>query len=46
VAISQTVAEIWRYFDFSAVRHLGFVKRMLRALTKGILVVFITAKFG
>ena len=30
--IGQTVAEIWRFFDFSkmaAVCHLGFVMRML-----------------
>jgi len=32
VTISQTVVEIWRFFDFSkmaAVRHLGFVMRTL-----------------
>jgi len=32
VAIGQTVAEIWRFFDFSkmaAFRHLGFVTRVL-----------------
>jgi len=31
-AIGQTVAEIWRFFDFgnmAAVRHLGFVMSML-----------------
>jgi len=31
VATRQTVAEIWRHFDFSkmtAVRHLGFVMRV------------------
>jgi len=31
VAVGQTVAEIWRLFDFSkmaAVRHLGFGMRM------------------
>jgi len=31
VTIGQTIAEIWRYFDFSkmaAVRHLGFVLRV------------------
>jgi len=31
VAIGQTFAEMWRFFDFSkmaAVRHLGFVMRM------------------
>jgi len=39
VAISQPVAEIWRFFDFSkmaAVRHLGFVMRIFRPPAKGI----------
>jgi len=39
VAICQTVAEIWRFFDFSkmaAVHHLGFVTRMLKPPTEGI----------
>ena len=39
VAIAQTVAEIWRFFDFCkmvAVRHFGFVMRMFGAPTKGI----------
>jgi len=39
VAISQTVAEIWRFFDFSstaAVRHLGFVMRVFAPPTTGI----------
>jgi len=34
VAIGQTIAEIWQFFDFSkmaAVRHLEFVMRMRRA---------------
>ena len=38
-AIGQTVAEIWRFFDFykmAAVRHLVFVMRMFGPHTKGI----------
>jgi len=38
-SISQMVAEIWRYFDFSkmaAVRHLGFVMSVFGSPTKGI----------
>ena len=35
MAISQVVAELWRFFDFkdAAVRHLGFLK--VRILTAG-----------
>jgi len=39
VAISQIVAEMWRFFDFSnmaAFRHLGFVMRVFGPPTKGI----------
>jgi len=40
MAIGQTIAEIWRFFDFfsnmAAVRHLGFVVRLLGPSTKGI----------
>ena len=39
VTIGQTVADIWRFFDFSkmaAVHHLGFVMSMFRPPTKGI----------
>ena len=39
VAIGQTVAEIWRLFDFSkiaTVRHLGSVMRVFAPATKGI----------
>ena len=38
VKIAQTAAEIWRFFDFSkmaAVRHLGFLMRVLGPPTKG-----------
>jgi len=48
VAVGQTVAEIWRFFNFSkmgAVRHLGFVMRVF-VPPRGHLVVFITANFG
>ena len=39
VAIGPTVADIWRFFDFSkmaAVRHLGFVMCVFGPPTKGI----------
>jgi len=39
VAIGPTVAEIWRFFDFSkmaAVRHLGFIMCVFGPPTKGI----------
>jgi len=39
VTISRTIAEIWRFFDFSkiaAVRHVGFVLCMIEPPTKGI----------
>ena len=39
LAIGQTVAEIWRFFDFSkmaAVRYLEFMMRMFRPPTKDI----------
>jgi len=39
VEIARTAAKIWRFFDFSkmaAVRHLGFVMRVLGPLMKGI----------
>jgi len=38
-SIGQTIAEIWRFFDFSkmaAVRHLGFVMSVFGPPTKGI----------
>jgi len=38
VEIEQTVAELWRFFDFSkmaAVRHLGFAMRVLGPPAKG-----------
>jgi len=44
VAIGQTVAEIWRFLDFSkmaTVRHLGFVMRVW-ITHEGHLMVFIT----
>jgi len=37
MVIGQTVAEIWRLFDFckiAVVRHLGFVMRVFRPPTK------------
>jgi len=46
VAIGQTIAEIWRFFDFSnmaAVRHIGFVVRVWTT-REGSLVVFITVQ--
>ena len=49
MAIGQTVAEIWRFFDFSkmaAVRHLRFVMRMFRRPTKGIGGLYHSVKFG
>jgi len=39
VAIGQTVAKIWRFFDISkmaAIRHLGFVMRVFGPTAKGI----------
>ena len=50
VLISQTIAEIWRDFDFffkmAAVCYLGFVIRMLRPPTKNFGGLDHCAKFG
>jgi len=46
-AIGKTVAEIWRFFDFSkmaAVRHLGFVMGVNWTTQKGNLVVFVAVQ--
>jgi len=45
----QTIAEIWRLFDFSkmaAVRHLGYVMRVFGPPTNGIWWFYHCAKFG
>jgi len=47
--ISQTAAEIWRFFDSSkmaAVRHLGFAMRVFEPPTKGIWWSLSLCKFG
>jgi len=48
VQIGQTVAEIWRFFDFSnmaAVRRLAFVMRVFRPPTKSTWWFYRSAKF-
>ena len=49
VEIARIAAEIWQFLDFSkmaAVRHLGFLMRVLGPPTKGISGLYHFAKFG
>jgi len=49
LAIGPTVAETWRFFDFSkmaAVRHFGFVMRVFEPHTKAFGGLYRCAKFG